>query len=159
MDGEAGLEDALLHPADEQLLGGSGAGKAADIRALIGLAGEAHAGDDGDVVLQGLPAGVVIAAPGLRVALDAGAAAAADHIGTSLGIVFHNRVCTHLAHQGAHNGLQLSDGAALAVKVADVVLIHQTVILAVVVPDGIGAHGNDGLGQVLLPGCTALGFG
>ena len=159
VDGEAGLEDALLHPADEQLLGGSGACKAADICALIGLAGKAHAGDDGDIVLQGLPAGVVITAPGLRVALDAGTAAAADHIGTSLGIVFHNRVCTHLAHQGAHNGLQLSDGAALAVKVADVVLIHQTVILAVVVPDGIGAHGNDGLGQVLLPGGTALGFG
>ena len=159
MDGEASLEDAVLHPAHEQLLGGCGAGKAADVRALVGLAGQTHAGDDGDIVLQALPAGVVVAAPGLSVALDAGAAAAADHVGACLGVVLHHGIGTHLAHQGAHEGLQLADGAALAVKIADAVLVHQAVVLAVVIPDGIGAHGDDGLGEVLFPSCTAFGLG
>ena len=159
MDGEARLEDAVLHPAHEQLLGGGGASKAADVRALVGLAGQTHAGDDGDIVLQALPAGVVIAAPCLGIALDAGAAAAADHVGTCFGVVLHHGIGTHLAHQGAHKGLQLTDGAALAVKIAGTVLVHQAVVLAVVVPDGIGAHGNDGLGEVLFPCCTTLGLG
>ena len=159
MDGEAGLEDAVLHPAHEQLLGGGGAGKAADIAAFVGLAGQTHAGDDGNIVLQGLPAGVVIAAPGLGVALDAGAAAAADHVGTGVGVVVGHSLCAHAAHQGAHDGLELGDGAALAVKITDALLIHQAIVLAVVVPDGIGAHGDDGLGEVLFPSCTAFGLG
>ena len=104
MDGEAGLENAVLHPAHEQLFGGGGTGKAADVRALVGLAGQTHAGDDGDIVLQALPAGVVVAAPCLGVALDTGAAAAADHVGTCLGVVLHHGIGTHLAHQGAHKG-------------------------------------------------------
>ena len=99
MDGEASLEDTVLHPAHEQLLGGCGAGKAADVRAFVGLAGQTHAGDDGDIVLQALPAGVVVAAPGLGVALDTGAAAAADHVGACLGVVLHHGIGTHLAHQ------------------------------------------------------------
>ena len=159
VDGEAGLEDAVLHPAHEQFLGGCGAGKAADVRALVGLAGQTHAGDDGDIVLHALPAGIVVAAPGLGVALDAGAAAAADHVGACLGVVLHHGIGTHLAHQGAHDRLQLADGAALAVKIAGAVLVHQAVVLAVVVPDGIGAHGDDGLGEVLFPSCTAFGLG
>ena len=73
--------------------------------------------------------------------------------------MLHHGIGTHLAHQGAHKGLQLADGAALAVKIAGAVLVHQAVVLAVVVPDGIGAHGNDGLGEVLFPSCTAFGLG
>ena len=159
VDGEARLEDAVLHPSHEQFLGGGGTGKAADIAALVGLAGQTHAGNDGDIVLQGLPAGIVIAAPSLGVALDTGAAAAADHVGTGVGIVVGHSLCAHAAHQGAHEGLQLADGAALSVKITDALLIHQAVVLAVVVPDGIGAHGDDGLGEVLFPSCTAFGLG
>ena len=73
--------------------------------------------------------------------------------------MLHHGIGTHLAHQGAHEGLQLADGAALAVKIAGAVLVHQAVVLAVVVPDGIGAHSNDGLGEVLFPCCTAFGLG
>ena len=105
MDGETGLEDAVLHPADKELLARRGAGKTADVRALVGLAGKAHARNDGDVVLQALPAGVVVTAPGLRVFLDPGTAAAADHIGTCVGVVLLYGLVAETAHNGAHQGL------------------------------------------------------
>ena len=159
VDGEPRLEDAVLHPADEQFFFRGGAVEAADVRALVGLAGQAHAGDDGDVVAQGLPAGKVVAAPGLGVLLDARRAAAADDVGAGFGVVLHHGLGAHLAHQGAHQGLELADGAALAVKVAAGVLVQQAVVLAVVVPDGVGAHVDDGFGEELFPGAAAGGAG
>ena len=51
MDGETGLENALLHPAHKQLFLRRRPGKAADIRAFIRLPGETHSGDGRNVVL------------------------------------------------------------------------------------------------------------
>ncbi len=39
-------------PSGQRVPHPGGAGKAADVRALVGLAGQAHAGDNGDVVLR-----------------------------------------------------------------------------------------------------------
>ena len=71
----------------------------------------------------------------------------------------HHGLGAHLAHQGAHDGLELGDGAALAVKAAAGVLVLQAVVLAVVVPDGVGAHVDEGLGEEIFPRLAAVGAG
>ena len=73
--------------------------------------------------------------------------------------MLHHGLGAHLAHQGAHQGLELADGAALAVKVAAGVLVQQAVVLAVVVPDGVGAHVDEGLGEEIFPRLAAVGAG
>ena len=51
MDGETGLENALLHPAHKQFFLRRGPGKAADIRSFIRLPRKTHSGDGRNVVL------------------------------------------------------------------------------------------------------------
>ena len=68
-------------------------------------------------------------------------------------------VVAQLAHERAHDRLERGDRAALAVKVHRRVLVQQRIVLAVVVPDGVGAHVDEAVGHVLLPGLARLGLG
>ena len=63
------------------------------------------------------------------------------------------------AHDGAHKGLELADGAALAVKVHLRILVEEAVVLTVIVPDGVGANVDDVLNEVILPDAARLGLG
>ena len=49
--------------------------------------------------------------------------------------MFLHRIVAQLAHQRAHDWLQLGNGTAFAVKVHNNILIQQAVILTVVIPD------------------------
>ena len=156
MDGKARLEDPVLHPAQEEFRIRGRASEAADIRAFVRLAGKAHAGQDGDAVLQAFPAGAVVAAPGLGIALDAGRPAAADDIGPCVRIKFGNRFGRRFAHEVAHHRAQRFNGGTRAVGVRKRIAVLHAVVLAVVVPDGGSPHGKDTLLQAPLPGVPGL---
>ena len=64
-----------------------------------------------------------------------------------------------VSHQVGVEDLQLGHGALLALEIALGVTVFHAVHLAVVVPDGLGAHLEDVLLQQLLPGIAALGTG
>ncbi len=139
VDREAGHEDPVLHPSDKELSLRCRAKEAAHIRADIGNAGEAHAQHGRDVVLQGLPAGQVVPGPHLGVALNAGMTGAADGERAHLRVVLLDRLIRELAHDVAHDGLEVPDRAALSLKEDLRILVHQAVVLAVVIPDGLTA--------------------
>ena len=147
----------MLHPAHKQLFFGRGAGKTADIRAFVGLAGEAHAQDGRQVVAKRAPAGEVVTHPVLRVLLNAGAAASADYIRSCTGI-FADRLAGEPAHNSAHDGLERADGAAFAIVIDKRLMIQQTVVFTVVVPNRIGADRDDSFCQIFLPGRSRLGL-
>ena len=151
MDGEARLEDAVLHPAHKQLTLRRGAEETADVAAVVGNAAERHAQDRGNVVFQGIPAGQVVAGPDLCIPLDAGVTGTADREGTAVGVIFLDGLVGQLAHQVAHNRLHRADCAALTFKIDLGVLINKGIILAVVVPDGAAAVLEQRVLDVLLP--------
>ena len=145
------MEDAVLHPAHKELGLRRDAVEAADVAAVVGHAAEGHAQNRGNVVFQGVPVGQVVTGPDLRIALDAGVAAAADREGAAFGVVLLDGLVGQLAHQVAHDRLHRADGAALALKVDLGVLVDHAVVLAVVVPDGAAAVLEQIVLDVLLP--------
>ena len=151
VDGEARLEDAVLHPAHKQLTLRRGAEETADVAAVVGNAAERHAQDRSNVVFQGIPAGQVVAGPDLCIPLDAGVTGTADREGTAVGVVFLDGLVGQLAHQVAHDRLHRADRAALALKIDLGVLINKGIILAVVVPDRAAAVLEQRILDVLLP--------
>ena len=139
MDGEAGLENSVLNPAQEELAFRSRTVKSADVAALTGYAGQTHAENGGNVVFQGIPAGQVVACPGLGIPLDSAVAGTAYNIRSGIFKGLVNGFVCNVAHNIGHNGFQLSDGASLAFKIAAAVLIYHTVIFTVVIPDRAGS--------------------
>ena len=91
--------------------------------------------------------------------LDACAAATANHVGTGVCVVFLHGFGADFTHQGTHQWFQLTNRAAFTIKIATAIFVHQAVVLAVIVPDRIRTHINDGIGQVLFPKCASLGAG
>ena len=151
VDGEARLEDAVLHPAHEQFALRRGAEEAADVAAVVGHAAERHAQDRSNVVFQGIPAGQVVTGPDLRIALDARMTGTADRERAAVGVILLDSLVGQLAHQVAHDRLHRANRAALALKVNLCVLVNEGVILAVVVPDGTAAVFQQRVLDVLLP--------
>ena len=151
MDGEARLEDAVLHPAHKQLTLRRGAEETADVAAVVGNAAERHAQDRSNVVFQGIPAGQVVTGPDLCIPLDTGVTGTADREGTAVGVIFLDGLVGQLAHQVAHDRLHRADRAALTLKIDLGVLINKGIILAVVVPDGAAAVLEQRVLDVLLP--------
>ena len=64
-----------------------------------------------------------------------------------------------MAHDIGHDGLQLADGTALALKITPAVLIHQAVIFTVVVPHRAGAVFQDIFLKHFLPVSPGAGVG
>ena len=154
MNGEPGHENTVLHPAHKELRLRRRAVEASHIAALIGHSRKAHSQHGGDIVLQRLPAGQIITGPHLGIALNARMAGAADREGAKLWVVLRDGLIGQLAHEIAHDRLQIADGAALALVVYTAVLVHHGVILAVVIPDGFAAVLQQIILDVLLP-CLA----
>ena len=78
-------------------------------------------------------------------------AGAAHNVGTGIGEGFMDGFIRNMAHDVGHNGFQLADGAALALKITAAVLVHQAVIFAVVVPHRAGAVFQDIFPEHFLP--------
>ena len=140
MDGKTRLENPVLHPAQKELLIRGRSRKAADIRALVRLARQAHAGQDGDAVFQAVPVRAVVAAPGLGIALDPRRAAAADDIRPCIRVLFGNRFGGCFAHQVAHDRAQCFDRRFCAIGIRKRIAVLHAVVFAVVVPDRGSAH-------------------
>ena len=159
VEGEPGLEDAALDPAQQQLRFGGVARKAADVAAHVGAAGQAHAHDGGNVELDGAPVGQVVAAPDLGVALDARKAGPVDDVGPLAGVDFGQGLLAQVSHHVGVEDLQLGHGALGALKVALSLAVLDAVHLAVVVPDRLGPQLEEVILQQLLPGGAGGGVG
>src|SRR5699024_7104928 len=109
-DGEAGLEDGVLHPAQEKFGFGARAVETADVAALVRHSGQAHAEDGRDVAAQGLPRRGVVSRPGLRIALDPGMTGAAHDEGAQVRVGRPDRVLADLAHEGRHDVARCGEG-------------------------------------------------
>ena len=158
VDREPRLEDPVLHPAHKELRFRRDAVEAAYIAALVGDAGQAHSEDRRDIVFERIPAGQVIARPDLRIALDPGVSGAADRERTHIRIVLLNGFIGQLTHHVCHNGLQVSDRAALSFKEDSGILVHHGVIFAVIVPDRPAAVLKKAFADVLFPVLSGLLF-
>ncbi len=80
VNGKARMHHAVLHPAHEQLRVWFVAGETADVVTDVIQPRQAHTQPHANVVAQRLPAGAVIAAPGLDVALHPRAAGARNQV-------------------------------------------------------------------------------
>ena len=139
MDGETRLENPILYPAHEQLALRRRPEEPANVASLVGHAAKPHAENRGDVIFQGLPAGQIIAGPGLRVTLDSAMAGSADDIGPRILKRLMDRLGRDMAHDVGHHRLKLADRAALALEIHAAVFVYHAVVLAVVVPHGTRA--------------------
>ncbi|MPN16488.1 hypothetical protein SDC9_163832 [bioreactor metagenome] len=99
MDGEARMENTVLHPAYKQLRRRTRTCKAANIMAGVGHARQAEPQPHGDVVLHGLPGGKVISRPGLYITLHAGTTGARNEERAFIGPGFHLRLIGGAHHQ------------------------------------------------------------
>ena len=132
VDGKARQEQRALDPAQEEFGVGFWPGEAADVVADVVHAGEAHAGCHADIPFEGVPAGAVVAAPGLDVALQAGAAAARDEVGAFVRVVFALRPPRVLHHEQRHQRADVADGNRCAEAVAARVVVPDFVFVVVV---------------------------
>ena len=71
-------------------------------------------------------------------------------------VVFNNRFVGELAHQIAHHGLEVADGASLSFERNAAILVHHGIILAVIVPDRLAAILQKCVRHVLLPAFPVL---
>ena len=86
-------------------------------------------------------------------------AGTAHDIRAGVGEGFVNSLIRDMAHDIGHDGLQLADGTALALKITPAVLIHQAVIFTVVVPHRAGAVFQDIFLKHFLPVSPGGGVG
>ena len=158
VNGKARVHHAVLHPAHEQLGVRLVAGETADVVADVEQAGQAHAQPHADVIAQGVPAGAVVAAPGLNVALHPGAAGAGDEIRTFFRRETLLRFQRGAHHQQRHHRANVLDGDLLAeAKAARFSVPH--FIFVVVVPGRVDAHLQQLRGHAVLPPLHRLRVG
>ena len=146
-----------MYPAQEEFGFGFVAGEAADVVADVVHAGEAHADAHANVPFEGMPAGAVVAAPGLDVALHPRTAAARDEVGA---LVAGGGLCfmgvAH--HQERHERADVVDGDFPPEAVAAGVVVPDFVFV-VVVPSGVDAVVDELFADVFLPPRAGSGVG
>ena len=99
VNGEAWLENGLLHPAQQQLRTGRFAHKTAHVMPAVGQPGQAEAQPHRCVVAQRGPRRYIVAGPRLRVTLHARRARPGEHVRPLAGAGRFCRLIGRLAHQ------------------------------------------------------------
>ena len=136
MDGKTWLENAILYPAHKKFFLRCRAVKSANVTALICHTGKSHAKNGRNVVFQAFPAGQIVPCPGLRIALNACMTGTAHSKGSGIWKSLMDGFLGQLAHEVAHDRLDLPDRSPFSLKEHAGILIHKPFVFAVVIPDG-----------------------
>ena len=155
IDNKAGLENRGLDPAEQHLLGRRRTCKTADVAAHVRAAGKSHTENRINIELDRAPVRQIVAAPDLRIALDAGKSRAVDDIRPLALPFFKECFSAEPRHHVGMDDLELGHRAALPFKIAVSAPVLHTVHLAVVIPDRLFAHGEDCFIEEFFPRVTA----
>ena len=150
VDRKARVEDAVLHPANEELHPRLGACKSAHIVTRVRRAGEAQTQPHGDIEAQRMPGSAVIARPGLGVALDAWRTGAGEQERALVGAAIQLRFAGCACHQ---HGVQRPDQTYRdrVAKAMAAGLVIPDRVLVIVVPGRVDPESQQAVEHTTFP--------